>query len=369
MIKTTTGKGADVKPNGAALRVPTEIWLEIVSDSHFLILGSEKDGIPRSLLLLSRGKIESSPKTIPLAHREWPEILRTLSQTCRTFRAIFLPLLWEHVEACFAPKNGRDWSTRVADVLLDRSNGLMKRENQDLARFVRVFSVSLSSHRIAAVVPLFARCLVSLPNLDTLHILYLESQWERNVTVAFRGVNLPGVRTIILPTYAHGILAACPSVRDVSCNDETGETLFETLISCCPEVERIQGFELTSAKLRGLFRSLLKLREVAVPANMDMSSLGDIKSLSIIELIAKRWEYVDETEIDPEDFSPSTAYKRKLLQTKQRRIDATRAVLRASAGKAPKRIKMSYWQDITGMVGVTEHTYGQYWVRAEDFDA
>ncbi|KAJ6523378.1 hypothetical protein B0H19DRAFT_1201951 [Mycena capillaripes] len=357
MIKATAVEGADVEPNGAALRVPTAIWLEIVSDSHFLILESEKDGIPRSLLLLSRGKIESCPKTIPLAHREWPETLRTLSQTCRTFRAIFLPLLWEHVEACFAPKNGRDWSTRVADVLLDRCNGLMKRENQDLARFVRVFSISLSSHRIAAVVPLFARCLVSLPNLDTLHILYPESKWKRNVTVAFRGVNLPGVRTIcmaiILPIYAHGILAACPSVRDV----------------CCPEVERIQGFELTSAKLKGLSRSLLELREVAVSANMDMSSLEVIKSLSIIELIAKRWEYVDETEIDPEDFSPSTAYKRKLLQTKQKRIDATRAVLRASAGKAPKRIKMSYWQDITGMVGVTEYTYGQYWVRAEEFDA
>ncbi|KAJ7123786.1 hypothetical protein C8R43DRAFT_41242 [Mycena crocata] len=236
----------------AVLEIPTEIWLEIVSGSNFLILDGEKDGIPRSLLLLGRSKISSCPKTIPPAYRERPETLRALSQTCRAFRAVFLPVLWERVEACFIPKDDTAWYARVAKVLLDRCTGLMKRENQNLARHVRIFSVSLSWHRIEAILPVFAQCLESLPNLDTLHILYLKSKYEKMVTETFDDVELPTVRTVILPSYAHAILAVCCNVRDVSCNEEIGTKLFKTLVECCPKVERIQGFRLTSAKLKSL---------------------------------------------------------------------------------------------------------------------
>ncbi|KAJ7876549.1 hypothetical protein B0H13DRAFT_2279487 [Mycena leptocephala] len=165
---------------------------------------------------------------------------------------------------------------------------------------------------------------------------YLESQWEGTVTAAFRTVKLPSVQTIVLPSYTHAILAACLNVRDVSCNEEIGAKLFNTFIKCCSKVERIQGFELTSTKLKDLSRSLPKLREIAIPTHMDISFLSTIGSLSVIEPIAKRWEYVDESEIDTEDLSPGTAYKRKLLQTKQKHLDAARTVLRASAGEGCK---------------------------------
>ncbi|KAF7333520.1 hypothetical protein MVEN_02368200 [Mycena venus] len=356
-----------METRGAALRVPTEIWLEIFSDSNFLILGSEKDGVPRSLLLFSRVQIDIAPKTLPPAYRTWPETLRALSQTCRKFRTIFLPLFWKHVEACITSGNGTAWAARVATVLLDRCKGLMKRENQHLALHVRIFSVSLSSHLIATVIPLFAQCLELLPNLDTLHILYVERKREEMVTAAFKNVQIPTVQTIILPSYAHAILRACPLVRDVSCNGEDGDELFKTLIDHCPHVERIQGFELTPARAEELSENLPKLREVAVLPYMDFSYLSTIKSLSMIELVVKRWEDVDETELDIEDFSPSTAFKRKLLQLKQKRIDAARAVLRMSTNNVPKGVKMSYWEDITGMAGTTEYTYG-CWVRAEEFD-
>ncbi|KAJ7627957.1 hypothetical protein DFH06DRAFT_1226763 [Mycena polygramma] len=366
--KAATLDVKDVENGGAALKVPTEIWMEIVSGANFLVLGSEKDGIPRSLLLLSRSKIPSAPKTIPPAYRVRPETLRALSQTCRTLRAIFLPLLWEHVEACITSKSGTPWLNGMSAVLLDRCKGLMKRPNQHLARYVRVFSVSLSDEQIASTVSLFARCLESLPNLETLHILYVKSEWEDIVTEAFGDVELPGVRTIILPSYAHAILAACPGVRNVSSNEEIGTQLFDTLIENCPAVERMQGFELTPARLEELSENLPKLREIAVPAHLDISSLAVINTLSVIELIAKQWEDVNEADIDAEDFSPGTAFKQKLVQARQKRIDAARAVLEASSGQAPKLIKISYWQDITGMVGMTDYTYGHYWVKADEYD-
>ncbi|KAJ7102839.1 hypothetical protein C8R44DRAFT_746809 [Mycena epipterygia] len=362
-----TSNAVELENRNPVLEIPTEIWLEIVSGANFLILQSEKDGIPRSLLLLSRSKISSCPKTTPPAYRVRPETLRALSQTCRAFRAVFLPLLWEHVEACFESKDGAAWHARVANVLLDRCKGLLKRENRNIARHVRVISVSLSWHRIAVVMPLFAQCLQSLPNLDTLHVLYLKSKWEKTVTAVFEDIELPGVRTIILPSYTHAILAACPNVRDVSCNEETGAKLFDTLVDCCPKVERIQGFQLTPAKLKKLSKSLPNLREIAVPTDMNISSLSVLERLSVIELMARRWDDVDESDIDEDDFSASTARKRKILQTERKHTDAARAVLQASAGKAPKSIKVTYWEDITGMVGMMDITYGRYWVKTEEF--
>ncbi|KAJ7748779.1 hypothetical protein DFH07DRAFT_560834 [Mycena maculata] len=368
MKTQTTEEVADSGTRKPVLEIPTEIWLEIMSQSHFLVLSSEKDGIPRSLLLLSRSKIASSPKTVPPAYRVRPETLRALSQTCRSFRSIFLPLLWEHVEGCFESKDGTAWHARVANVLLERCKGLMQRENQSLARHVRVVSVSLSWHRVAEVIPLFAQCLEALPNLDTLHILYLKSKWEKTVTAAFEDVELPNVRTVILPSYAHAILAACPHVRDVSCNEETGAKLFNTLVEYCPDVERIQGFELTAARLKKLSKNLRKMREIAVLTGaMDISSLSVLKGLSVIELMARRSEDADESDIDEDDFSAMMAHKRKILQAKLRYVKAARTVLKTSKGEAPKRIKMTYWEDITGMLGMVTIIYGKYWVKTEEF--
>ncbi|KAJ7434656.1 hypothetical protein FB451DRAFT_1310994 [Mycena latifolia] len=355
--KATKIEATDLKTSrrrrDAVLGVPTEIWLEIVSNSNFLIHGTEKDGTSRSVFLLSRRRFKGAP---PSAYWTRPKTLRALSQTCRTLRSIFIPLLWEHVEA------GTSWPP-ITSVIIKRCNGLIKSENQHLAIHVRVFSVSVPMHRSTKIAPVLAQCLQSLPNLHTLHVPYVEGKLGKTFTAAFKNIQLPTVKTIILPCYAHAILEATPNVRDVSCNRELSETLFDTLVKRCRKVERIQGFRLTSEKLNKLSESSLKLREVAVPAYTDTSSLSVIKSLSVIELFAESWDYVDGSEIGAEDVSLSTARKRG---TMQKRIDGARAVLEASADEAPKRIKISYWQSIP--TGVVAGNFGPYWVRAEEFD-
>ncbi|KAJ6541991.1 hypothetical protein DFH09DRAFT_1393209 [Mycena vulgaris] len=120
--------------------------------------------------------------------------------------AVFLPLPWERVEACFEARNGTAWRVRVANVLLDRCKGLTKRQNQGSARHARyvlgarlpvcffmVVSVFILSHQIAVVMPVFAQCLESLPTLDTLDILHLKSTCEDTVADGFEHIELPGV--------------------------------------------------------------------------------------------------------------------------------------------------------------------------------
>ncbi|KAJ6632137.1 hypothetical protein B0H10DRAFT_1976253 [Mycena sp. CBHHK59/15] len=119
MMMTIQADTVDPSSRNPVLEIPTEIWLEIVSDSYFLILDGEKDGMSRSALLLSRIRISTCPTTVPPAYRERQETLRALSQTCRAFRALFLPLLWERVEEFFEPKN-RDssWHARYTNILV-----------------------------------------------------------------------------------------------------------------------------------------------------------------------------------------------------------------------------------------------------------
>ncbi|KAK7028543.1 hypothetical protein R3P38DRAFT_2937088 [Favolaschia claudopus] len=350
--------------SGPVFNVPIEIWEQIVSASNFLILGSEKDGIPRSLLLLGRSRITSCPKVInaPL-YWEHPTTLRALSQTCRAFRAIFLPLLWERVEACFQPKNSlsSQWNKRVAMALLHKCKGLLKPQNQSLASYPRinsplnVMSVSFSGHRIKEVAPLFAKCLASLPNLDTLHILHLQSKYGELLDDVFEDVEMKRLRTIIIPSSAYGVLASAPNVRDVSCNEGKADVLLDTILEFCPNVERLQGFEITTLKqkrLKEVAAGLPKLREIVVPSHSKIDALAVFKHLTLIELIGY----------------PSL--RKKESEEKQRYIEAASKILRASdAAKKTKRVvRVSYWPEITGMLGMMTITYGRYWEGAEDFE-
>lgn len=101
----------------------------------------------------------------------------------------------------------------------------------------------------------------------------------------------------------------------------------------------------------------------------DIASLAVIKQLSKIELISSRQEDINESDIDEDDFSASTARKRILLKTKHKRIDEACSILKASSGTSPKQVRVSYWQKITGTEHMAEITHGHYWVGAEEFEA
>ena len=72
--------------------LPADVWLLILS--HFPVL--------------TKQAIMNEPGfsfSMPDSYGGRFDALRTLSQTCRSLRAVFLPLVWEHVEACI-------WSDR-----------------------------------------------------------------------------------------------------------------------------------------------------------------------------------------------------------------------------------------------------------------
>lgn len=73
---------------------------------------------------------------LQMTHATKEDTLRPLSQVCRTLRDVFLPRLWEHMQACVVRTEGRKAFHKILGERLERlSKGLL--QTPDIARHVR----------------------------------------------------------------------------------------------------------------------------------------------------------------------------------------------------------------------------------------
>ena len=77
--------------------------------------------------------------------------------------------------------------------------------------------MTLNFALVEAYVPLFVKCLEFLPNLLTLEIAWSGVPLCRKLRKALKHVQLPQIKTLILPATAHPLLEHCPEVEDVVC--------------------------------------------------------------------------------------------------------------------------------------------------------
>lgn len=78
-------------------------------------------------------------------------------------------------------------------------------------------TVHLACDGTGAMLRTFARCLVVLPNLHTLEVVSMGTDYSQPLRKALRGLKLPQIRTLILPSTAHHILRHCPNVDNLTC--------------------------------------------------------------------------------------------------------------------------------------------------------
>jgi hypothetical protein len=106
----------------------------------------------------------------------------------------------------------------------------------------RIVSVVLTRYSTGTILPAFRRCLSALPNVHTIHVNHVHSQMTTALKTAFEGLQLPSVRTVILPTYAHELLRCCPDVRRVTCTSGDGSRLVTAIAKACKRVEVLEQF-------------------------------------------------------------------------------------------------------------------------------
>ncbi|KAG6886857.1 hypothetical protein C0992_001979 [Termitomyces sp. T32_za158] len=278
---------------GLVFKLPDETWLEIIS--HFCSIRNPRENhVVAEIFHFS---------TLERAHA-----LRALSQTCRAFRALFLPELWEHFEVCAMPapqptENPKlihctaslvqdsdpikqanhmyystAWHKPIAEALKKRSKGLM--QSPDHVPYVRTASVVLTRFRAVPVLDAFVRCLETLSNLHTLQILRASGQMTTDFKLAFEAHKLPQVHTVVLPNHAHNVLRACPEARVVTCILEDGGKLIGAIAKECKNVRVLRGFTLDVNMTKRIVKGVPNLEEISLQCRNEVKV---VQMLSVLE--------------------------------------------------------------------------------------
>jgi hypothetical protein len=128
-LETVNVKAAEASafPNtrSTLLELPLELIMEIIS--HF-------DCLPLITSKLNYYHFSDDPR-VSGWYLERTNALRALSQTCRSWRNLFFPLLWERLEPCLIHFGLDKRSERKADLLMRMSAFVC--ENPEIASHVR----------------------------------------------------------------------------------------------------------------------------------------------------------------------------------------------------------------------------------------
>jgi len=128
-LETVNAKAAEAPafPNirSTLLELPLELIMEILS--HF-------DCLPTITSKHHYGLFGIDP-TVTRRYLERTNRLRGLSQTCRSWRNLFFPLLWERLESCLTNSTSNEWFKVYGDSLIRKS--ALVCENTEIASYVR----------------------------------------------------------------------------------------------------------------------------------------------------------------------------------------------------------------------------------------
>ncbi|KAF8953679.1 hypothetical protein BDZ97DRAFT_1871256, partial [Flammula alnicola] len=209
---------------------------------------------------------------------ERTDALRALSQTCKLWRHIIFPLLWERLEVCASHSASGAWYKVLGDALVRKST--LVSQNPELASHVRSMSVSITRYSTASVLPALIRGIEAVPNMHTLQIIKAHHKMSSTLKDAFEGHIFPQVRTIVLPTHAHNILRCCPEVRRVVCNDwDDSSKIISAIAKSCPKVDELENFRGDARLMKRLAKAAPQLRSITFCSAMPTTYLEPLTSL------------------------------------------------------------------------------------------
>ncbi|KAF8437488.1 hypothetical protein L210DRAFT_3545794 [Boletus edulis BED1] len=254
-------------------RIPDDVLLEVVSylPIHLTTFNN------RPILIHPMYVIRcTTPARTP--------ILRALSQTSRLLRSRCLPLAWQRT-AFWGP------NFRRLDSSFDESIGKRTYSSIHVLKacpyllpLIRTVSVMLTTYQKAEIIPAFAACLATLPNLNTIQVVNMEWGIQTALKNAFRGKRFPSVRKISLPSPAHEIIKMCPNLEEVTCVDEHGGCkIVQSLVAAkCHQVRMLKGITTPLTRLVDLVPNLT---HASVAKGSDMTPLTGFPFLDTIEIL------------------------------------------------------------------------------------
>ncbi|KAG6375870.1 hypothetical protein JVT61DRAFT_2734 [Boletus reticuloceps] len=221
-----------------------------------------------------------TPPVIPSTLLVRSSTLRALSQTSRLLRSRCLAMAWQQIELCGAEQNVSFYraigeATRTGTRVLKACPHLLP--------LVQTVSIVLTRYQSAEIIPAFAACLATLPNLTTIQVIHAHSQMTTAIKNGFQGKQFPSVRRISLPSSAHEIVKSCPNLEEVTCTEGDGSTIIGSLVKGkCQELRVLKDID---APLKRLVKVVPNLRHIGVRMGANMTPLADFPFLDTIEFI------------------------------------------------------------------------------------
>ncbi|KAF8126501.1 hypothetical protein EV363DRAFT_1347687 [Boletus edulis] len=261
-------------------RIPDDVLLEIVSHlpTYLPTIDNRRDRIDTHPVYDIRSTMHARTPT-----------LCALSQTSRLLRSRCLALAWQRTAF---------WGFGRLDASFDEGIGKgtyvsihVLKACPYLLPFIRTVSVILTTYQKAEIIPAFAACLATLPNLNTIQVVHIEWRMQTVIRNAFRGKRFPSVRRISLPSSAHEIIKRCLNLEEVTCVDGDGSKIVQSLVEAkCHQVRILKGITTPLTRLVDLVPNLT---HASVAKGSYMTPLAGFPFLDTIEILIDYHSKVD----------------------------------------------------------------------------
>ncbi|KAI9570819.1 hypothetical protein HD554DRAFT_2169953 [Boletus coccyginus] len=258
------------QPGPSLDRVPDDILHEILSylptlDDRHVLYGCLRN-----------------PPVVPDTSLVRTRTLRALSKTSRLLRSRCLAMAWRSVELCTAslPKHNVIFYKVIGEAI--QAGIRVMKTCPHLLPLIQTVSVVLTRYHSAEIIPAFAACLATLPNLAVIQVIHAHTQMTTAIKNGFEGKRLPSVRRITLPGSAHEIIKSCPNLEEVVCTDGNGSTIIGSLVrGNCTQVRVLKGISAPLTRLK----LLPNLTHIGVEEGGNVTPLANFPLLDTIEIL------------------------------------------------------------------------------------
>ncbi|KAJ7041484.1 hypothetical protein C8F04DRAFT_1391038 [Mycena alexandri] len=195
------------------------------------------------------------------------DALRALSQTCRTLRRIFVPVLWAGVHACFTQRNNPEKNReRHAQMLERRMIGIQK--TRHAMCYIRSLSVSLAGVNMTNWQPMaeFVRVLGVLPQLQHLTIVLVFNEIVPVLSTACQGKVFPSILSLGVDNDNLEMILPCfPNIKTLTFYPGSGcLPILRALKGSCEHVHTLNNLILFAYNIECIRDSIPNVSRISV---------------------------------------------------------------------------------------------------------